>query len=287
MSIIAVSVMNAFALSATPKGPATIQFAWLWYQLPYGVIGVALSTALLTEMSEASAAEDWETFRVNVRLGLRSTVFLIIPLAAIIFTMSNQLAGLYHAGEFTYEDVLNVARLVAVWCVALPFYASYMFIYRIFSSMRELNRFIVIDAVGRVLLVVLYGFFTSGLGLIEGWEGLGLIGIPLADACVYALLSAVMLFVLRRRIGSFGLTGVVIDGVKILVAALLANTLPFLISFGDYDQTIFISLITVTLCGFFALGVYYLFCRLFKVPETAMVNSLVLRIRGALRRGKP
>ncbi|MDR3037528.1 MAG: murein biosynthesis integral membrane protein MurJ [Coriobacteriales bacterium] len=281
MSLVAVSVMNACALNVTLKGPATIQYAWLWYTLPYGVIAVALSTALLTEMSEASAAENWEIFRTNVRLGLRSTIFLIIPLAAIIFTLSNQLAGLYHAGEFTYEDVLNVANVVAMWCVALPFYASYMFIYRVFSSMRDLKRFVIIDGLGRVLLAVLYGFFTTGFGL---FEGLGLIGIPLADACVYALLCAVMLFVLRRRIGSFGLTGIVLDGGKILAAALVAVAIPFIISFGDFDSTILVSLVTIALCGIFALAVYYLLCRLFKLPEIQLVNSIASRVVNGLWR---
>jgi putative peptidoglycan lipid II flippase len=283
MSVIAVSVMNSVALSATPTGAATIQFAWPWYQLPYGVIGVALSTALLTEMSEASAVEDWETFRDNVRLGLRSTVFLIIPLAAIIFTMSNQLAGLYNVGAFTYDDVVNVAQLVAMWCVALPFYATYMFIYRIFSSMRDLKRFIIIDALGRVLLIVLYGFFTLGFGV---WEGLGLVGIPLADACVYTLLSAAMLFVLRKRIGSFGLARIVFDGMRILVAAVVANIVPFIISFGRYDQNVPVSLVTIALCGVFALVVFYALCRLLRVPETEMIHSIVTRLKGRVRKRK-
>lgn len=281
MNLIAVSVMNAFSLDVTLKGPATIQFAWLWYQLPYGVIAVALSTALLTEMSEASAAEDWDTFRANMQLGLRTTLFLIIPLAAIIFTLSNQLAGLYHAGAFTHEDVLKVANVVATWCLALPFYATYMFIYRVFSAMRDLKRFIAIDACGRILLVFLYGFFTTGFGV---WDGFGLIGIPLADACVYVLLCAVMLFVLRKRIGSFGLSDIVKDGLKILGASFIAIMLPLLVTYSDYDQSIQISLVTIVFCGLFALAVYYFFCRLFRVPEISLVNALFSKLTARLRR---
>jgi putative peptidoglycan lipid II flippase len=283
MSLISVSAMNAFSLNVTLKGPATMQFAWLWYQLPYGVIAVALSTALLTELSRTSAAEDWGQFRTNVRLGLRSTVFLIIPLAAIILTLSGELAGLYHAGEFTHEDVRAVSRIVAAWCLALPFYASYMFIYRVFSAMRDLNRFIVIDACGRVLLIVLYGFLTTGFGL---WEGLGLLGIPLADACVHALLCAAMLFALRLRIGSFGLRHVIQDGCKVLVAAVLAISVPLWFTLGSDNENIFISLATIALWGTFSLIVYYLLCRLFKIPEIKLVNSVASRITSLLRRKK-
>jgi putative peptidoglycan lipid II flippase len=277
MGLISVSFMNACALNVTPTGPGTILYAWLWYQLPYGGLAVALSTALLTEMSEASVAGDWPTFRANVRLGLRSTILIIIPLAAIIFALSSQLVGLYliGAGRFTFADVAEVASVVAMWCVSLPFYASYMFIYKVFSSLRELSRFIVIDAIGRVLLVTLYGFFTTGFGL---FDGLGLVGIPLADACVNALLCAVMLIVLRRRIGSFGVTRIVFDGGKLLVAAVLAVTPSFLLFFGKLDPNIFVSILTVVLCGLFSLGVYYLLCRLFKIPEITLVNSLASRL---------
>jgi putative peptidoglycan lipid II flippase len=283
MSLIAVSAMNAFALAVTVRGPATISYAWLWYQLPYGVIAVALSTALLTEMSKASAAEDWDTFRKNVRLGLRTTLFLIIPLAAIILTLATQLAGLYHAGAFTARDVTAVADLVKMWCVALPFYATYMFIYRVFSAMRDLKRFIIIDAFGRVLLIALYGFFTTGFGL---WKGFGLIGIPLADACVYAILCALMLFVLRKELGSFGLTSAITDAGKILLASLIAIAAPFIILTGNYEQTQLISLGMIAVFGIYSLIVFYLVSRLLKIPEISIINTLASRVLSVLRRRK-
>ena len=283
MNLIAVSAMNAFALAVTGKGPSTIQFAWLWYQLPYGVIAVALSTALLTEMSRASAAENWDAFRNNVRLGLRTTLFLIIPLAAIILTLSGQLAGLYHAGAFTAQDVTAVANIVAMWCIALPFYATYQFVYRAFSAMRDLKRFVFVDAIGRILLVVLYGFFTTGFGL---WKGFGLIGIPLADAFILALLCALMLFVLRKELGTFGLTKIVWDAGKTLVAALVAIAVPYVILLGNYEQTPLISLAMIAIFGVYSLVVFYLIARLLKVPETSIVDSIASRVFGMLRRKK-
>ncbi|MDR1421454.1 MAG: murein biosynthesis integral membrane protein MurJ [Coriobacteriales bacterium] len=272
LNLIVVSVQNAFALNVTAQGPATIAYAWLWFALPYGVLGVALSTALYTEMSEASAAGNWPRFRSNVRLGMRTTIFMIIPLALILFTLSNQLAGLYHAGQFNYEDVLTVARVLACWCLALPFYAVYMFIYRAFSSLRDLSRFIIVDACGRVVQASLYATLTTGFG---NWAGLGLVGIPIADLITYSGLTVVMSIMLRRHIGSFGLRGIIVDGLKIVVAALLAVAIPFVIAFGSYDQTIAISLTMIVSCGLFSLSVFYLLCRLFKVPEVALVNDIM------------
>lgn len=54
-TLVSYSCRNAFSLQAGENGPSTLSYAWMWYQLPYGVIAVSISTAFLTEMSEAMA----------------------------------------------------------------------------------------------------------------------------------------------------------------------------------------------------------------------------------------
>ena len=51
-NLVAVSFRNAFALDVAANGPSTIQYAWMWYQLPYGIVAAALSIALFTELSD-------------------------------------------------------------------------------------------------------------------------------------------------------------------------------------------------------------------------------------------
>jgi putative peptidoglycan lipid II flippase len=281
MNLLVVAFMNSFSLAAADNGPSTLSFAWLWYQLPYGVIGVALSTTLFTEMSAASAAEDWPTFRTNVHRGLRTTIFMITPLAAMLFALANQLAGLYFAGEFNFQDVTDVAQVLSVWCVTLPFYAGYMYLYRAFSSLRDLKLFIAIDAVGRVFQALLYAFFTTGFGF---WEGIGLIGIPLTDVIIYCLLFFVMSRVLQHKIGSFGLEGILGDGARILVAAVLAAALPAIVAHSGFNGSIPVSLLTIVICGLIGLGLYYLLCKLLKIPEISVVSDLLVRVGRRLRK---
>jgi len=205
--------------------------------------------------------------------------------------LAAQLAGLYHAGRFTPEDVASVGRLLSMWCVALPFYASYMFIYRVFTARRKLWRFIIIDGIGRLLLVTLYGFLTTGFGL---WSGIGLIGVPLADTIVYALLCGVILYVLRTEIGSFGLSRIVVDGAKTLLAACIAIAPPLaLIQGGILDKMLggqsqgpLISLVIIAIIGLFSLTVFYFLSKLFKIPEIATVDSLLARVKGLFKRQK-
>lgn len=282
VNLIVVSVRNAFSLSVAENGPATISYAWMWYQLPYGVIGVALSTAMFTEMSEASAAHNWIAFRRNIRSGLRNTLFLIIPMAALMFVLSEPLAGLYHAGKFTYDDVLAVAHILSYWCIALPFYAGYMYLYRAFSSLKDLGLVTKIDAAGRIGQALLYALLTTGIGT---WGGLGLIGIPIADAVFYAVFFVVLCMVLQHKVGPFGIDAIVKDIVKIGCAALLAACAAYGVSLLTPESTtIFTSLLSILLCGVAGLVVFYLLCKLLRVREIKTMDSMVGRIRNRLSR---
>jgi putative peptidoglycan lipid II flippase len=280
-NLVVMSCLNAFSLGISQIGPSTMSYAMVWYQLPYGVIGVALSTTLFTEMSEASAVGDWPTFRRHVRDGLRTTVFLILPLAALMLALATHLAGLYHAGQFTYSDVLSVGQVLAFWCLSLPFYAAYNYLYRVFSALRDLRRYVVVDLCGRVVQIALYVVLTKGVG---GWGGIGLVGIPLADAITYVLLLGVMCLVLRRQIGPFGFGGIVASGVKVLVASVLAALIPGLVAAAVPGSNIGISLAVIVICGVGGLVLFYLFARVLRVPEVKLVDHILLRLRHALHR---
>ena len=63
INLVGLSVMNSCALHVAANGPASVGYAWMWYQFPYGVLGVALSTAMFTEMSDAVSRGETERFK--------------------------------------------------------------------------------------------------------------------------------------------------------------------------------------------------------------------------------
>ena len=92
INLVSLSFMNSCALHVAPNGPASISYAWMWYQFPYGVLGVALSTALFTEMSDRMSHGDVYGFKQHLNMGLRTTCLLIIPMAAMLFVCSDELS---------------------------------------------------------------------------------------------------------------------------------------------------------------------------------------------------
>jgi hypothetical protein len=158
-----------------------------------------------------------------------------------------------------------------------------MFIYRVFSAMRNLKRFVAIDAIGRVIQIALYGLLTSGYGI---FPSLGLVGIPATDICINFLLCAVMLYHLRKKIGSYGLTQIVGNGVKTLIAAVLsvAPTFAFLLFYPV--QGALLSFIALAGFGILSLVLYYWLCRLLRVPEIDIAQRMMAKVLGVIRRGR-
>ena len=134
----------------------------MWYQLPYGVIAVSLGTTLLTELSDCAARDDWPGFRRFVSSGLRNTFFLMIPLAAMVCSLAFPLMQMFQAGAFSAEDTQSVGIILMFWTLSLPFYAGYMYMYRVFAAMRKFVQFALVDFALRFVQVFFYWYLCSG-----------------------------------------------------------------------------------------------------------------------------
>ncbi len=281
-SLIVVSVRNAFSMGVSTNGPATLSYAWMWYQFPYGVLAVALSTAMLTEMSAASANKDWPLFRRNVRQGLSGTLFLITPLACLMLVLSEPLTAIYHAGAFTAEDVQSVSNVLMWWCMALPFYAGYYYLYRTFSAMKDLAKATWIDACAKIVQAGLYALLTMGIG---EWGGLGLVGIPISDIIFYGFMFFMFALVLRSKIGAYGFGGVIGTAIRSLISSVVAAIVAYgLFGMFGSSESIFQAVVSVICCGLAGLLVFYCLARLLRVPETSLVERMLSKVFGRLRR---
>ena len=280
VNVLVVSVYNACALGVADNGPSTMSYAWMWYQFPYGVLAVAVSTAMLTEMSESSAELDWVKYRADVKRGLSSTLFLILPMAALMLVLAEPVCGIYQAGEFSSDNVQSVARVLSCWCITMPFYAGYMYLYRAFSAMRDLKLVTIIDATGRVFQAGAYLLMTSDA------VGIGLVGIPLTDTVFYCIMFFILNGVLKRKVGSYGLGSVMALAGKTLVASLVAAAAAWGISllFGASLGNLGMSLLEVVSSGLVGLAVFYLVARLMKIETVEVFGRLLRGLKSRLSR---
>lgn len=280
INLVSLSLANSVALSIADNGPASVSYAKMWYMFPYGVLGVALSTAMYTEMSNAMSRKDYATFKKQLNMGLRTTWLLIIPMAAMLFVCATELIGLYTAGSFTAEDVAPVAELLRAWSFALPLYAGYMFLYRAFSSLKDLKTVAKCRLVLTVVQVLVY-MLAGGVIAIDGWDGIGLPALALGDFVLYLLMIVSLLLILRHRIGSFGFKDLAVATVKVIVASVAGALIAGLVEHGMSTvfnvYTIAGSLVVLVVTGVVGLAAIVVFCRLLGVNEIEGAIKAVLR----------
>ena len=170
-NLVAVSFRNSTALSVTPKGPAALMYAWTFYQLPYGIIAVALATAVFTELSDSAGRKDYSALKEHFSRGLRVTGVLMLPAAAMLIALSEPLVSLYRVGQFKASDVPMVASILRLWALGLLFFACMMFVLRTFYSLKDTRTPMLANLALTPVQIGLYVVLSTG---VATWGGLGI-----------------------------------------------------------------------------------------------------------------
>ena len=80
------------------------------YQLPLGVIGIAMGVALLPSLSRSIRAGDEAGAMISMNRGLEIAAFLTLPAAVALFVIPDFLiGGIYERGAFRSETIYKVS----------------------------------------------------------------------------------------------------------------------------------------------------------------------------------
>lgn len=91
------------------------------YQLPLGVVGVAVGVVLLPELARALRAGAQREAGTLQNRSVEFTLFLTLPAAAALMVISEPIVRvLYERGAFTHQDTLVVAEVLAIFGIGLP-----------------------------------------------------------------------------------------------------------------------------------------------------------------------
>lgn len=100
--------------------------SWLYYSdrltyLPLGVIGVALATVVLPNLSRHYSSQSTNAYSATLDWALRMAILIGMPAAVALFILAGPLlATLIYHGAFTVHDVLMTRRSLWVFSIGLP-----------------------------------------------------------------------------------------------------------------------------------------------------------------------
>lgn len=290
ISFCIVSAQTTVAYRIADNGPSIIAYARLWFTFPYSFLAVPITTAMFTELSEMNADSDTKRFKQGIVEGTRQILFLTIPFALYLIVFSLPLATLYHAGAFTSDDIHSVGLYLAFLAVSLPFYSVNTYLQKIFSSMRKMSRFAVMNLACAGVQI----FFTVVMGsMVMIDTPIALEMVALGETVFFVLLDIACFAYLRKQLGSLGLSSVVKTfigaaavgalgaGVGMLVGpVLIGSTLQGVFGSG----TIVSALLQIVLGGVCALVVTFGIATKLHMPGAQAIQNVLGKVRNRLHR---
>jgi putative peptidoglycan lipid II flippase len=109
-------------IASTKDGAiAVLQYADRVYQLPLGVVGIAVGVVLLPELSRALRGGAVKEAANLQNRSLEFVLFLTLPAAGALWVISDEIVRvLYERGAFSPETTATVASTLAIYGLGLP-----------------------------------------------------------------------------------------------------------------------------------------------------------------------
>jgi putative peptidoglycan lipid II flippase len=218
-----VDTLFASRLLDPELAPAAIDKAFRLYMLPQGVFAVAVTTVLFPTLARLAARDDVGGLRRAIDGGLRQIAFLLVPAGLLSIVLAEPIVRLvYQRGEFTPEDTVIVAQCLQAFSIGLVFNGWMAMLNRSFYAVQT--------------NWVPTGIALGAVGLNAAFDSvfyrLGIWGIPLATSTVNVIAAAVLLVMMRRRVGLEHVRRTVGVVARVAVAGAVAAGLAYLAWLG-------------------------------------------------------
>jgi putative peptidoglycan lipid II flippase len=198
--------------------PTAIDRAFRIYMLPQGMFSVAVATVLFPSLSRLAARGDIPGFRERVALGLRQIAFLLVPASVVCAVLAEPIVRLiYQRGQFEPGQTPVVAGALAAFALGLTFNGAMLMLNRAFFSLQA------------PWVPTSVALANLGLNAVldAAFYRLGTWGIPLATSLVNIAGTALLLVLLRRRLGRIDFTSIASASARILLAGAILGAVSY------------------------------------------------------------
>lgn len=244
-------------------GVTEYAYAYIFFQLPYGLWAVSVMTAYTPEMAAAWARGELVELRDRFAAGLRLLPVVILPLGVGLILLAHPVISVVlEHGSFDGASADLTARTLVAFAFGLPAFSLYLYSMRGFYALRDTRTPFLIN-VGENLLNVVFGILLL--------DRFGVVGLAASFSIAYAISAVVALVLLQRRVGH------IIDAITIREISkqlIAAAAMAAVLWIGDVTLHL-PSLLQLVLVGAAGLAVYIGALVLIRSEETEVVMTKV------------
>ncbi|MDP4033051.1 MAG: murein biosynthesis integral membrane protein MurJ [Pseudorhodobacter sp.] len=171
-------VVGRQVASFTEGAVAWLSYADRLYQLPLGVVGIAIGTVLLPDLSRRLRAGDLAGGRASFNRGTEFALMLTLPAAVALVVIALPLISvLFQRGAFGAEDTANTALALAAYGLGLPAFVLQKVLQPLYYAREDTRRpfhyavvSMLVNAGFAVGLMPVLGFFAAALATsVSAW----------------------------------------------------------------------------------------------------------------------
>lgn len=164
--------------SFTEGAVAWLSYADRLYQLPLGVVGIAIGTVLLPVLSRHLRAGDMAASRDSFSRGAEFALFLTVPAAVALVVIATPLISvLYDRGAWRAEDTTATALALAAYGLGLPAFVLQKVLQPLFYAREDTRRpfyyavvSMITNAGFAIGMMPVMGFMAAALATtVSGW----------------------------------------------------------------------------------------------------------------------
>jgi putative peptidoglycan lipid II flippase len=261
---------------AAGVGSYVYSLASLLFQMPYGVLGVALLTALMPRLSRAAARRDLRALVSDLSLGTRLTVVALVPVSGLMYMLAFPLARVFFAhGATSPSAAAEVGKALAASMIGLVPFAVTMLQLRVFYAVKDAKTPTMVNiamVATRLPLCVLFAVIAPARDVVAL--------LALANGLSFAVGAFLGTGLLRRQFGPLGLSQQFRVLVRITVATVIGMFVAGIVHLAVTDAFglgFFGSLASILAGGAVGLGVIVVLARAMHVRE---LEQLIGTVRG-------
>lgn len=211
---VGLTIMLAVAASTADGLPSWYTYAFIFFQLPHGLIAVSVMTTFVPELASAWSERDKGRFRARFGQGLRLVLTGVVPATVVLSMGAVALVGLLRRGSFDAAAVEGTADLLRAMALGLPGFSLYLYALRGFYAAGDTRTPFVANVLENGLQVGLTVL------LVPAAASPG-VALGIAYAIAYSVAGAVALWLLHRKVGRIVDRAMVDALVRLAVAAAL------------------------------------------------------------------
>ena len=272
-------VVTRLLASFLPQGSVSyLYYGQRLFEFPQGIFVVSLAQAVLPAMSRQAALGDEHGLKESLSFALALILLVTLPAALGLILCAVPVYSLFFMrGAFSFEDVHQTALALAAFAPGLLFVGISRVVVPTFYALKDT----------RTPVWISFGTLLVNAGLGVALMGpLRHTGLAMAVSIASAFNALVLLWALRRKIGSLGLSSLVRSLAGIVPAAALMGVFVWLVlRLGPWqaagERLVKAGVLTVAVGG--GIAIYAGGCLLLKVPEAAEAAALLRRKLGRRR----